>query len=1009
MPATSKKKGARRSRSTLRDRLRRRTVPTTKPARPIIEPAPDEPKSGCFFCPLAPFSTDFDALKPHYQRDWAKFQAKQQRDPHVIHGRATGSGIDWTPVDLLFVGEAPGQEEDFKKAAFVGKSGDLLRQAVRRLIGKGVRVAYANVVRCRPPRNRDPNKTEIKCCGYELVREIEARQPKLVAALGNKALEFLTQQSGITALAGRILDGTRPEFPDLKVLACFHPAYILRADYLMDVWCEALELADRYLQGTYEPPPGAGEYFVLDDADDVEALLDAFIAEGTVVSFDTETGGLQPFQTDFPRLLCFSFSDEEGVGYTIPWDHVESPWRKDGPRRRERKRLLRALRRFFRSDCPKIAHNASFDFKHVWHALGGSQYEPRNVVRDTMLTHYVVDERRGTHSLKRLALVYTGMGDYECPLKEYQSTHPAANPRRGGSFAHIPGDLLFRYAAMDADVTLRIDRLVREEPEYRKNPKLRRLAEHFYPALARVLAHLEYNGATIDVRIIQRLDQKYRAEMEQHAQKIQADPKVRQFVQDQRAAGKHGRRKRDPFVFNPKSTQQLGNALFGYYGERPRELTDRGFDILTNRWRRARDRRKDQGGPKVKFEEVVAIAIARKEWDLFSTKADVLNEYERRGNTLCPTILKFREVAQIHGTFIAPVLDRLDADHRMHGSFLAHGTVTNRLASRDPNMQNQPDAAKPAFVSRFGAEGLIGQVDYSQIELRVAASWFNDPTMIRAYREGIDLHALTAADMHHLSFAEFLALPGGERKPMRARAKRVNFGVLYGGGPPALQATLKKDGIHVTVEECKTFQKTFFEVRPHLKRGIEQLERETIKRGYLEMFTGHRRRVPGVQSDDRDIVARILRQCVNAPIQGGASAMTLMALCLIFAEMERRDYRSKLILTVHDSIIFDLHVDEAVEIMAMAKDIMERITELSDAVLPELDWSWLKCPLVADCELGHSWGALVAFDPATVAQEAEAEDDRWLETDEAGAASIGRPPVNTEELWEQMAWKAAAR
>lgn len=294
-------------------------------------------------------------------------------------------------------------------------------------------------------------------------------------------------------------------------------------------------------------------------------------------------------------------------------------------------------------------------------------------------------------------------------------------------------------------------------------------------------------------------------------------------------------------------------------------------------------------------------------------------------------------------------------------SYVSGGLVSHN--SHDPNLQNIPNKGggliKRAYVSRFGDDGLIGQADYSQVELRVAACRFNEPTMVKAYREGADLHLLTALAISRLTLKQYRALPQKKQDEIRTQAKRVNFGILYGGGPSALMAALKKDGVFLTYRECEELIERYFEVRPRLKEGIEALEADVLKKGYLEAFTGRRRRVPEVFSENREIVSRALRQSVNYPVQGGASEMTLMSLVLIWREMRRRGYRSVMILTVHDSIVFDLHAEEALEVLALAKHVMENLPKLSNSVLPGLDWSWLKVPLVADCDLGHTWGTMV--------------------------------------------------
>ncbi|MCP4713414.1 MAG: hypothetical protein GY869_32695, partial [Planctomycetes bacterium] len=166
---------------------------------------------------------------------------------------------------------------------------------------------------------------------------------------------------------------------------------------------------------------------------------------------------------------------------------------------------------------------------------------------------------------------------------------------------------------------------------------------------------------------------------------------------------------------------------FDYYGEKPIEMTDGGFERLAERYKI-----KKKADVSLEFSEVVKTAIENREWQHFSTKGDVLQEYSRRGNELAPLILEHRGVATIWSTFIHPVADRLDVNNLIHCSYYVGGTVTGRLSSANPNNQNIPSAAKGLYKSRF-SNGVIMQFDYSQIELRVAACVFGEPKMIQAY------------------------------------------------------------------------------------------------------------------------------------------------------------------------------------------------------------------------------------------------------------------------------------
>jgi len=274
-----------------------------------------------------------------------------------------------------------------------------------------------------------------------------------------------------------------------------------------------------------------------------------------------------------------------------------------------------------------------------------------------------------------------------------------------------------------------------------------------------------------------------------------------------------------------------------------------------------------------------------------------------------------------------------------------------------------------------------------------------------AYRKGLDLHAITACIISGLTSAAYALLEKKTKGQWRGRAKRVNFGSLYGGGPPALQSTLRKDGVFVTIEECQKFLKDFFKGYPGLDAGMKRTREFCMKNGYLESFTGRRRRFPEVASQNREIVARALRQGINFPIQGSAGEMTLMALVLIDRLMIQAKMKSRPVLTVHDSIVFDCHVDEVFEVATLVKRVMENLPALSEEVLPGLDWKWLDVPIVAEFECGPSWGRMAEFDPVEIVSGKPGKGP-LLGPDEHGAMTILRKPADADELWAVFAFQA---
>jgi uracil-DNA glycosylase family 4 len=917
----------------------------------LVEPGPGEPKSGCLWCPLFPWSGESD----DYGRDADAIRAKEP-EGHTVHNRCVGGDpSEWSSADILFVMDAPRVQDDREGLPLNNEDASFLRDAVTTVSKiKRESVAVTSLVRCTTPRGKKPGVTVVRSCSPHLLREIRERRPKVLVPMGPLALEFLTEQTGLLSYNGKVLSfGTENPIP---VVPSISPAYVRRNDHEFDKLMSAVKVACRVATGEYVGLPGEGTYQTITDLSGLREMLRDFKEEGTTVSFDTETGDLSPFATEFPQLLCFSFSNREGEGFVVPFDHAGSPWAKGNDRESERGEVIEALREFFLSDIPKLAHNEKFDRNHIRHALGVS---PTKVV-DSMLIHFCMDEQRGTHGLKTLAHAHTGMGGYDAPLDQYRKTHLDANPRRGGSYANIPADILFAYAGMDADVTLRVYHALSESEEYTE--KLRALGHTFLPLLSEALAEVEYAGAQIDTTHLKELEAHYLSEMERVRGAIRSLPVVQQFVRDRAQKGVP-----DP-EFNPGSDAQLREVLFSYYKIRPSEMTDGGLERLQARHKSLTQHARSQREVPPSFVQVVKQAWESGEVQHFSTKADVLQEIARDDNPLAALILEYREFETLYGTFVKGLADKLDDEERIHGTFLIHGTVTGRLASQNPNLQNIPNKGgliKSAYVSRFGEDGILLQADYSQIELRIAASLFDEETMIRAYREGQDLHRLTAIDIAFPNIRDaeeravrYDALPKDEQKGWRTRAKRVNFGVLYGGGPPAIQNTLKKDGVFLSLDDCAEMIDNYFKMRPALRAGIDALERDVKRRGYLETFTGRRRRVPEVHSEDKSIVARALRQSVNFPVQSTASDITLMAITLISRLFRKAGFRSRMILTVHDSIVFDCVRDEFERVAALVKATMESVPKYSETVLPGLDWSWLKTPLVADLECGLSWGAL---------------------------------------------------
>ena len=477
----------------------------------------------------------------------------------------------------------------------------------------------------------------------------------------------------------------------------------------------------------------------------------------------------------------------------------------------------------------------------------------------------------------------------------------------------------------------------------------------------------------------------------------------------------------------------------------PLELTETGFITLAARYARLnkkqdeeentsviasmRAQRADEGRQIISFGEVVKQSIANKEWEFFTTKADVLHSYEHtHKNPYATLVLNFRKADKLLTTYIQPMYDRC-IDGLVHGSFGITATVGGRLNSSDPNLQNIPPAAKPAYTSRFGLTGDAGHLmaafmqmsweeykklgpgvilsaDYSQIELRCAASLFDDPEMIGAYQRGEDVHAQTAGKIYTPSEGEpsrYEDCDATLKKKWRVRAKRTNFGTIYGIGSMGLQVTLRKDGVFISLAEAEELLNAFKRAKPVLFRNMGRLQERAQRDGVVVSETGRYRRLPEVFSNAKEIVARALRQGTNFVVQSWAADLTLMALVAINRILKAEGFKSVLILTVHDSLVFDCVRSEAVEVARIAKAVMEHINELSDDILPGCKWNKLQVPLVAEMEVGVNWSACAEFDPDDLDDGNRSDTPlHWL--DERGKLMM-RKPVTENELWELVAVK----
>jgi DNA polymerase-1 len=299
-------------------------------------------------------------------------------------------------------------------------------------------------------------------------------------------------------------------------------------------------------------------------------------------------------------------------------------------------------------------------------------------------------------------------------------------------------------------------------------------------------------------------------------------------------------------------------------------------------------------------------------------------------------ILEYRELMKLKTTYIDALPKLVAPDGRLHTTFDQLGTVTGRLSSKNPNLQNIPiktelgNEIRKAFVADRGYKLLAA--DYSQIELRVVASLAKDRDMIRVFKEDKDIHTITAAKVFNVE-------PKDVSQKMRRVAKILNFGVIYG---MSIHGFAQASGIEF--EKAKGFIKEYFEDFSGVASYIERVKKEAVRNGFVQTIFGRKRFIPEINSSAWNLRAAAERMAINMPIQGTAADLIKMAMVQI-ADSGLLTGDCKLLLQVHDELVFEVAENKAPQIVQKIKEIMENIHVLA-------------VPLKAEIEVGNNWGEL---------------------------------------------------
>jgi DNA polymerase-1 len=348
--------------------------------------------------------------------------------------------------------------------------------------------------------------------------------------------------------------------------------------------------------------------------------------------------------------------------------------------------------------------------------------------------------------------------------------------------------------------------------------------------------------------------------------------------------------------FNIGSPKQLGEGLFD-----KRKLGDK--------------RKKTKTGP-------------------YSTAEDVLS-YLAKDHDIIQKILDYRGLAKLKSTYVDALPVQVGIDHRVHTDYMQTVAATGRLSSNNPNLQNIPirtergREVRKAFIPRNENHTLLA-ADYSQIELRIIAALSEEETMIKAFQDGEDIHASTAAKVFNVPLEEVT-------REQRSNAKTVNFGIIYG-----VSAFGLSNQTDLSRSEAKELIDTYYKTYPRLRNYMSDQVDFARDNGYVKTVLDRRRYLKNINSANAIVRGAAERNAVNAPIQGSAADIIKIAMINIYDKLENSDYKTKMLLQVHDELVFDVPNEELEAMKTLIKTEMENAFTMT-------------VPLDVEVGLGHNW------------------------------------------------------
>lgn len=818
---------------------------------------------------------------------------------------------DTNTSEVLIVRNFPSLVELKYKSPFASQEGRFLKQS---LIDAGLPVENCVVsysLLCNLPKLPFTLPIDqVKSCGLNLIALIEQMPNlKLIIAIGDYPQKFFLGKAQPKKTRGELFKKN-----NLNIFPIYDIEYVLNNKNEIEIFNNDLIKARKIVNN--EIKAGQDIKFLLcktiEDLDYAKQRLN----KSEYYAFDIETiggdYGLDAFSSH-NKIMTVGFTTDKLESFCFPVDHPEAV-------NVDRYLIVTFLDEILHNNSKRIGHNIKFDNKITSKLL---DIAPITAYADTMLAAALFSQGDGSaNGLKRLAVEFLG----------YAGNYADNNYCHDNS--KVPLNDLARYNCEDTHNTLLVYNILMEKL------KQEELHDLFFAVVMpgnEVLTDIELTGSKIDVaqgnkllkqyedsknlllgnlyepgrfRAIKKLATDLYPEKENEIQKWT----YKEYTEDQNSFIKSVKLltefeniKAQDF-FNINSSNDIASFIYDELKLKCPKLTDTGKR---------------------------------------SVDVDSLKKLESQSSFVAD-LLEYRKYEKAIGTYITPLIqDHLKSDGKIHCNYNQAIAATGRLTSSTPNLQNIPSRGdigkdvKKMFIPSH-PDWYILQADYSQVELRMAAILANETVMIDAYANDKDIHKITAATVLNKPIEEVT-------KEDRQKAKAVAFGFLYGGSAKGFVSYAKKSyGVDFTLEQAEKVRDKFFKLYSALPAWYNKIWKDCRKTGYAKSLFGRKRKIENINSNNSYDRGSAERQAINHPDQSSCADMLILALYNINKYFKTNNMKSRIINTVHDSIILECPPNELMKTAKVAKTIMENVSVPFEKL----------CPIKADLEYGRNWGEL---------------------------------------------------